>query len=320
MRDQWGLGIVEDQFDDRVSLIFQDGRLRKFKIGSYHLLEAVDRPYDVTDRIVSNLESMSGKKKKRAARKATTKPVSLDEQVQFFVGLFEEGFSGGDYTDEHRGDGRKRPLKRHRDAMVEHAQALGKTSFAKKRREGEYKELFDVMAQTLNSTDLISPKERKGFSKIKPRHHEALADSLYALLHGGSALHARFDGFVRALESAMGATPSWSLATALLAAVHPEEHVVINEKTVAQQALWMAPGVAVGQVPSGVLYERLLSMIGQVRTFLEENALDPRDMFDIVNFMLLTLKPAARKKIVSERRARASVAPAAKSEQAREAA
>lgn len=319
-RDQWGLGIVENRYDDRISLIFQDGRLRRFKSGFYHLLEAVDRPFDVTHRIVTNLESMSGNKKKRASRKSTVKPVSLEEQLGLFETLFNDGFSGEDYLQEHRGDGRKRPLKRHRDEIIERASALSKSSFSKMRRAGSYDEIFDVMAAALNATDLISPKERKEFSKIKPTQHEALADALYALLHGGSALHTRFDGFVRALESAMGATPSWALATALLAAVHPEEHILINEKSVAQQALWMAPGVAVGHVPSGVLYERLLGMIAQVRTFLEDSDLHPRDMFDVLNFMLLTLKPAARKKIVSGRRTRTAITREGDPQQEREAA
>ncbi len=319
-RDQWGLGIVEERFDDRVSLIFQDGRMRKFKNGFYHLLEAVDRPYDVTDRIVTNLESMSGKKKKSAARKSTTKPVSLEEQLEFFSGLFADGFVGEEYISEHRGDGRKRPLKRHRDAIIERAQTLNKSGFSKRRRAGEHKELFDEMAHVLNSTDLISPKERKGFAKIKPKHHEALADSLFALLYGGSAFHTRFDGWVRTLESAMGSTPSWGLATALLAAVHADEHCIINQKTVATQAQWMAPGVAVGTVPSGVLYERLLGMIQKVKSFLEEQDMEPADMFDVVNFMVLTLKPAARKKIQTARRSRKSIAKVAAQDQAREAA
>ncbi len=300
-REQWGLGVVIRKLDDRVRIQFQDGRLRTFKRGYYHLIDAVDRPLDVTLRLVEALEAMTDEG--RQPRSGTERrPVSMDEQIACFRELFEGGFQDPAYARHHRGDGRKRPLKRHRDPLLEKAEALSRMAMSLHLGAADFGAIHAAAAAVVSQTDLVSAKERKAFAAIAPEHHEAIATTLYALLHGSSRLPVRFDAHVRALEAAMGKAPSWALATVVCAAAHPQAHVVVREKVLALQAVWMAPGLSVSERPMGILYERLVEMTKGVKAHLEAADLAPRDTIDVTDFMWATLRPKAQERILERRR------------------
>lgn len=300
-RTQWGLGIVLEKGHDRIRVQFQDGRSRSFKHGYYHLFEPVDRRLDVAMGIVEALRSMSGETSSRPSEKK--RPVTLDEQIAYFAELYPEGFEGEEYTAEHRGDERKRPLKRHRDALIALAkEELDKKALSKLLKDGDTKAVWEAAGRVVASTDLVKVAERKRFLAIKKTHHDAVANGLHALLHGQSPITQRFDAMVAWLERAMGEAPSWELATVLLGAFHPDEHVVVRENVFSRQAVWMAAGLTIPKRPMGILYERLLNMAKTVREELEGADMAPRDLLDVHDFMWLTLKPAAQKKIREQRR------------------
>lgn len=300
-REMWGLGIVLARDDDRVKMQFQDGRTRSFANGYYHMLDAVDRPLDLTRSVVNALCSMVDDE---AAPRATgPEPVSFDEQIRFFQAKYPAGFHDAEYMERHRGDGRKKPLKRQRDGLVEKAVKLQKTQMSKWMKAGEYAEIHKAAKGVANVTDLVAAKERKLFASIGEEHHEMLATSLHALLHGTSKLVARMDGFIRTLTTAMGTAPSWGLASVFLGAVHPEQHVVVRGKVLALQCAWMAPGLSVSDNPMGILYERLANMTKDVKARLGEAGFEPRDMLDVTDFMWATLRPMAQKEILKMRSA-----------------
>lgn len=301
LRDKWGLGMVIRKLDDRVHMQFQDGRKRTFVNRFYHLIEAVDRPLDATMGIVSGLRSMfEGMEDDLLMTNERRKdPVSLDEQILYFRELFEDGFQSQAYAESHRGDGRKRPLKRHRDAAVKKAaEVLPKKAFS-----GDPSDVHAAASKVLNLTDLVPAKERKAFAAIEPEHHEAVATTLRALLYGESKLTNRFDAWVRALERALGEAPSWQLATALPALIAPDEHPAVRIGIYERQAKWMAPGLRTSDRPMGLLYTRLDAMMTAMRERMVEKGLSPRDLLDVRDFMWLTLKPAGRKRIMEIRSA-----------------
>lgn len=301
-REQWGLAIVLDKEDDRVHMQFQDGRKRTFKKGWYHLLNAVDRRLDVTLGIVDALQDMAGRKRRRSSKRTVT----LDEQIAYFAEeLFENGFRGEEYTAHHRGDGRKRPLKRHRDGLLALAEEkLGRRSMLKALTEGNPSDVHEAAGEVVASTDLVKVKERKTFLAMDAEHHAAFANALFAVLYGKAPLAKTFGGLVAALERGMGDTPTWELATLFLGVMKPKEHAVIRFNTHSRQATFMAPGLVMPDRPMGTLYERLLKMTLGVREALEEADLSPRDNLDVFDFMWATLRPNAQKAI----RARAAKA------------
>ncbi len=300
LRHQWGLGVVLRRLDDRVDLQFQDGRARTFKQGFYHLFEPVDRRFDVASGIVEALMNMSGAGTRRAPK---ARPVTLEEQVAYFRELYPDGFRGDAYTEERRGDGRKRPLKRHRDALVANArEKLAKRALADALAAGDATAVHAAAGEVISGTDLVKVKERKRFLAMDAGLHAPVANAIHALLHGQSPLTGRLDALVAWLERALGEAPSWELATVLLGAMRPEEHFVMREPVIARQAVFMAPGLSVPQRPMGILYERLRAMAEEVQQHLVEEDLAPRDMLDVHNFMWLTLKPAAQRQIRERRR------------------
>lgn len=300
-KEDWGLGIVLRRLDDRIEMQFQDGRQRTFKYGFYHLFEAVDRRLDVAMGIVDALRSMSGDT--TSARSDRKQPITLEEQVAFFRDVFPEGFGGEDYAEAHRGDERKRPLKRHRDALVASAKEhLAKKALLDALKNEDPAAVHAAAGKVVASTDLVKVGERKAFLDIDEKMHEPVANALQALLHGNSALVPRIDAVVAWLERSLGETPSWELVTVLLGALHPHDHVVVRENVFSRQAVFMAPGLTIPKRPMGILYERLLSMAKSVREHLEEEGLKPRDLLDVHDFMWLTLKPASQRTIRERRR------------------
>lgn len=303
-REKWGLGILQTVMDDRIQMQFQDGRNRYFKKGYYHLLDAVDRPMNVAAGIVDALQQMMPEED-RPERKNRILPPSMEEQIEYLRTLFPGGFQDEDYAEHHRGDGRKRPLKRHRDALVARAEKY----LTRKTLQGDPHEAFKASCKVITVTGLVGAKERKKYKAIEEEHHEDVMTALRALLYGKSKLIQRFDAYVRALEKAMGETPSWELATVFPAAVKPKEHPPVRARVQSLQAQWMAPGLLVSDRPMGLLYERLVTMTKGVEDLLNEAGLEPRDFLDIYDFMWITLKPAGQKKIMAARQKRQLMEP-----------
>ena len=298
-RESWGLGILQRVMDDRIQMQFQDGRNRTFKKGYYHLLDAVDRPMNVASGIVDALQSMMPEDD-RPERNRRILPPSIEEQIEYLRERFPGGFQDEAYAEYHRGDGRKRPLKRHRDALVARAaKHLTRTVL-----QGDPTEAHKATCKVLTVTGLVGAKERKAYKAIEAEHHDTVIAALRALLFGRSKLVGRMDTYVRALETAMGEAPSWELATVFLGAVHPKEHVVVRARVLSLQAEWMAPGLLVSDRPMGLLYERLVTMTKGVHDLLVEAGLEPRDYLDLHDFMWVTLKPAGQKRIMAMRQKR----------------
>lgn len=304
-RAQWGLAIVVRKLDDRAIVQFQDGRLRKFKEGYYHMLESVDRPYDVTMELVDALRSMlpDEDQKKREKRR---RPIEIDEQVEYFGEKYDGGFVAEDYTTTHRGDGRKRPLKRHRDGLV----AKAAEKLTRKALSGDLEVAWKGMVSVLKMSDLVAAKERKVFAGIDEDDRQDVVDAVRVLLYGKALLTQRFDACVSVMERAMGQTPSWPLMTFYPGVVHAKEEVVVAPDLYQRQARWMAPGLRCSDRPMGLLYERMRAMVQGVREALLKREFEPRDMLDVRDFMWLTLKPAARTRILEMRAKRRLMQPA----------
>lgn len=317
-RADWGLGIVVGARGDRLDLQFQDGQQRTFKKGFYHLLDAVDRQLDVTLRIVDGLETMASESGGAPKRKRTL-PITITEQIAYFLHLYPDGFADVGYAEHHRGDRRKRPLIRHRDALIARAQEqLSKANLRRALASDDFAAVHRAAHEVIASTDRVSLKERKAFAAMDAAHHAAFADGVHALLHGTSPLIARIDGYTTTLERALGHSPSWPLVTVLLGAVHPHDHVVVEERVFARQAEWSAPGASISSRPMGFVYERLRSMAHGVRDALLAAGLKPRDLLDVTALMEITRKPKAQAFVEAGRADTAEESPAA--EQARAAA
>lgn len=300
-REEWGLGVVLEERVDRVTMQFQDGRTRAMHLDYWELIEPADRSYDLARALVTALEEMAPEELRRDWRKAP-RPISLEEQTALFRELFPEGFRSAAYTEEHRTDGRKRFLKRHRDGMLAMAaQSLSRAALRDLEESEGATAVHDVLRRVLEVSSIVPAKERLLFAKLAPEHHARVADAVRGLLHGKAPVAQRLDSWVRTLELALGEAPSWELATYFLGAVHPDTLPMVHPSAFERQAQFMAPGLRVGSRPMGILYQRLVAMLTDVRARLREDGLDPRDLLDVHDFIYLTLKTAGRDRILAMR-------------------
>jgi hypothetical protein len=78
--------------------------------------------------------------------------------------------------------------------------------------------------------------------------------------------------------------------------------VAVRPTVLSKQAQWAYPRLRYHTKPEGRVYTRILTMARTVRDTLIKAGHVPKDMLDIYDFMLVTLRPAAQKVLDEVRR------------------
>lgn len=301
----WGHGILAWQRDTKRGVQFEDGKLRVFKEGYYHLLEEVDLPLDRTHRILARLDRALGRRE--AARRCGMDGaalLSIEDQIKIFALQYPAGFQGDAWTKKMRGPGTKKSLKRHRDPAIRvAAELLAEDTLAGHISEERHDLVLEATLTVLKTTSLVTPAQLRSLQALPPHRHARFAQSLQELLYGEGERRRCFEEFVRAMGD-----PCWELATALPALVHPDTDVCVHARRFKQQALWMAPRMEHARSPNAAAYQRYLAMACAMRDKLQKAGLEPRDLLDVLDFIHSTLTPSARKLL--ERVPTADAAPA----------
>lgn len=311
-RNEWGLAIMAWDRQGRRAYQFEDGVLRVFANGFHSLMEPVDRPIaeaqPIIDRLVVKLaENDAEAATARKAAASKPQPLSVEDQVAFFITQYEKGFFDAAWRHDVRGSDAKRRLKRHRDPAISSArEILSAERLSKLMADQQFGKIYEDVSKVLESSDLVTPAQLKVLANVDARHHQSLARAVRDLLYGDGPSEQRFGKFLETLTEATGSAPSWQLATALGALVHPEAHVCVRATTFREQAKSMAPRLDVKNVPSAAAYERLVAMAKSVHDKLKAHDLAPRDLMDVYDFMRVTLAPKARKQVEALRASRSA--------------
>lgn len=300
-RPQWGLAILADSSPTKRRYQFEDGRLRSFKEGFFHLFKTVDRPYDETMRITARLEAELDIAMARVTvaedSKQTRSVVPFPAQVDHFKLTYPEGFNDPAYLSGVRGAGLERTLKRHRDPLlVLGAEQFTEDVLAAIKSSGAYGKIVDSVIAALECTDLARKPDIAPLRDLDEAGRDTFGAAFLAVLEAEQGEVAkRFDELCRTFKAP--SAPTWATLTVALAAARPNVHTFIRLSVMREQARWMAPRLKVGSKPDGKTYERLRSMLAMTRRKLEQAELAPNDNFDSVDFMWLTLRPKERKVI-----------------------
>ncbi|HRE88188.1 MAG TPA: hypothetical protein PK095_03525 [Myxococcota bacterium] len=324
-RPDWGLAILdsEDQLHRRYQ--FQDGELRTIRKGFYQLLEPVDRPLDEQARISERLEAARdvSRARKEIVETSSSSLVSLPDQVGHFKATYPGGFADPRYTEQVRGEGAGRRLKRQRDPLIEQArEALAEDKLRGWLEDSEdMSPMREALLGVLKATDLVKRDELEIVASLTPSALSRVAEVLLAIWEdensqGGEADPAndnsssdrahdtieldheqQFDALVAALT--VETEPRWCLPTTILAALFPDSYPPVRHNIYREQARWMAPRFKLDRTPSGRQYQRLRAMTAQVRQKLAREALEARDLFDVWDFMWETLRPKAKEALAS---------------------
>ena len=298
-RPEWGGALIAWERDGKRGYQFEDGRLRIFTPDHYHLLEPIDASTDRV-RTLRALLGMPAEKPAEATTPATDAP-SLDEQVEYFRANYPGGFSGAKWRAEHRGGG-GRSRKRHRDPAIALARKqltqahLASCLEGRRDRDG-----VASLANVLGESDLVPWAHVRCLPELPPNRAGALLVGLFDLLFGRSSLQVRMTQWVHALHRGTDRKPTWPLATAPLALFSPGQHICVHRASFIAQApaMELRPRVAVS--PTGTEYAPLLAMAERLREHLTSVECVPADLFDVHDFMALTLSAAAAREIAARR-------------------
>ena len=302
-RKQWGLAVLTWERDGKRAFQFEDGELRVFAEAFYKLLQEVETPPEQAARLMAKLGRQGGLGK--GDGKSEERLLTAAEQVQVFLEQFPDGFEGAEWKSEHRGEGASRRLKRHRDGAADSArEQLSKEALDELIAAGDHGEVLKRMIDVVHGSDLVTRAQAEPVATATASPE--LSAGLRDLLYGSGDFEARFDEYCRLLLEAGRKQISWPLASAVQALVQPEAHVAVRPTVLSKQAQWAYPRLRYSTKPEGKVYTRILTMARTVRDALAKAGQPPKDMLDVYDFMLVTLRPAAVK-ILDEVRRRAEL-------------
>jgi hypothetical protein len=294
-KPQWGLAVLAWERNGRRAFQFEDGRMRKIRKGYYDLLEPVEDPEGTLEGVREGL-----RKRLTTARGGTSRPSALEpvcsfqQQVDLFTKLYPGGFQDTAWIKEKRGSVDGSSLKRHREPAVAAAREALDPDRAGSLLEGDghtkvAESIFDVLADT----DLVPLSHVKLLRRLEPEETSEFAEVSFALAHGEAPFEDRFRAHLEFLTSVLGGRPSWRVATALPALLHPTEEVPVRRSAFVRQAGSIAPTGTYSRKPRVPSYRSFRRMSRQVRTRLQEMGHEPADFLDVHDFIWTTLRKSA---------------------------
>jgi hypothetical protein len=312
-RPEWGLAVLAWERDGKRAYLFEGGMLKVLAEPFFGLMQPMTEPpadgASIVQRLAKHLEANESI---RTSTRATLPPnVSLEDQLGLFKGEYSGAFAGNEWQDKVRGLGQQRRLKRHRNAAIEHARTeLAQPKLDEYLQGKRYGEAWTHLAEVLAATDLAPPKQ---VETLRGRAEKATAQSvevLSALLHGDGAFAECFDSFVKELRRILGLSPSWELATATIALVHPEVHVCVRKTSFQRQAEMRLTPIPNSQRPNSQGYVAFLELAKTTMNDLAALDAKAEDFLDVHDFLKMTTTPSAIRRIEAVRRAvnRATIA------------
>ncbi len=305
-RPDWGVAVLLWHAEGKRGYRFSDGNTRVFKRGYFHLMRTTEPNPAERDQLTAYLRhERSPSRRATASRPAKPRSdISLNDQIEYFRSQFPDGFRGQKWQHAHRRAPR-RALQRHRDRAIELARdRLSRDAIDEALRAGQAVQVVADLVAVLAATDLVTAAHRNKLLGLADWQAERLARSLRELLWGDLSLRTRLGGWISSLAVATSSkTATWGLTTAPLALVHPTEHVAVRYSSFTAQGEQMVPPYAPGRFASASRYQGALAVAQQVRDRLRAHGLEPADLFDVHDFMSVTLRADALRAIAARKSA-----------------
>lgn len=304
-RESWGLAVLAWERDGKRGYLFQDGALRIIAHDFARFMVEVDRPLSEVEDLLKRLAKEVGRRFEPSSDKKESPArvdagLSFSDQMRIFETEYADGFVGAEWTKSIRGEGVKKRLKRHRDAAITQAQELlGQERLSELLTSDKHDTIWKDALAVLDATDLVPKAQLKPYRIEDATKVRALAEALVKHLHGDGDEQERHAHFLKQLREVSGKSVPWQVATALASLVHPANHVCIRPTSFQLQARSMAPRLPALSHASASSYARYLAMAKRIAAKLSDDALKPRDLMDVHDFVRLTTRPAAKKLLAS---------------------
>ncbi len=294
-KPEWGLAILAWERNGRRAFQFEDGELRKIRKGYYDLLEPVEDPDGTLEGVRAGLKKRVAVGRGDRPAPGTLEPVcSFRQQVDLFTRLYPGGFQDPAWIEDKRGSTDGPSLKRHREPAVAAARkALDPERAGGLLESDGHGEVADSLADVLTGTDLVPLSHVKLLRRLEPEEKAEYAELSFALAHGEAPFEDRFRAHLGFLTGILGGRPSWRVATALPALLHPAREVAVRRSAFLRQAGSIAPTGSYARKPRVPAYRSFRRMSRQVRSRLEEMGHEPTDFLDVHDFIWATLRKSA---------------------------
>lgn len=298
---EWGMGILAWEGPRRRRYQFQDGRMRTIGKGHYDKMVPVEAPPENARAVVAELSvGLDAARARRRLEKidpeARRELMSLADQTLLFSHEFPGGFKGEKWLTEKRGQDVTRKLKRLRNPVLAMAaEVLSKEALDRAIASDLCMEHMDAIIEVLKRTDLVRMKDEVSrLVDLTGLERKQAIIAIRGLLYGDDRLAWRFDALITALTPLGASPPSWPLVTVFGALALPKEHVVVRPSVFRKQAQWAAPTLEHQARPHGKLYEAYVEMVQLVDRSLFRRGLEPQDLIDVYDFMVVTSRKNAK--------------------------
>lgn len=303
-KPEWGTAVIAWERDGKRAYLFDSGMVKVLAEPFYTLMAPVTDSVESSElaaRLTGHLER-NGSLSQRT-RTAPSVRFSLQQQLDWFVDEYPGGFTGEAWEKKARGSADMRRLKRHRGPAIADAQAkLNPEALEKLAANEQSTETLKLITDLLFETDLVATAQLDQLKNKAKKAPKELPKVLYSLLYSPNLedMAPHFDDFVHVLTKTLGTSPSWELATSLLALVKPGVHVCVRRAAFARQAEWIKPDLNLTKQPTSLGYAGFLRLAHEVNDKLTELGHTPDDLFDVHDFIRFATTTAAQQKMLGE--------------------
>lgn len=304
VRVDWGVAVLAGETDGKRSYLFENGSERTLARGFYQLMQRMDKPNADQCKAYAKLSGILAARNHNVSGQPSG--MSVVDQLTKFHATFAAGFADPRWVTDVRGEGAVKRLPRHRQPILQDAQEqLSQQALDTLIQDQHFSQVWEQATSLMGQSGLVSAAKLK-HDPTAPEQQRALAVSLRELLYGAAKYELRFDHFVHAFSAAFREYPQWELVTALPALVHPNAHVCVDATLFRKQLKVSNSHKTVGAQPSSSGYNAFLGVIRLVAKALTDQGEEPRDLFDVRDFIAFTLKPEkapAKEKVFREKSA-----------------
>ena len=290
LRRRWGRAVMVWERADKRAFQFEDGALRIFKSGFYHLLTEVELADEEAERLAERLIRQAEREDDDTPATAAGSPVpgelAVAERLAWLRQRYPGDFGGERWQRELRHAVRRQ--RRHRDPIVAQAQARLVPDAAPLA-------LAEALGALAGETDLVGPKIGPGILALAEADRARLGEGLAQLLQPEIPAAIRLERWLDRLVLVVPELVCWSLVTLPLALVAPQEHILVRRTMARREAA--LHGIALPVAPSAPVYAQLQGAYLRLRDALIAQGAPPKDLLDVYDFVRITLSPTAQRQL-----------------------
>ncbi|HKY39275.1 MAG TPA: hypothetical protein VJN18_25230 [Polyangiaceae bacterium] len=281
-RKDWGVGVLSGVRDGKRTYLFEGGEERIMGSGAHDMMRKIS-PLDPDQQ--NTLARLTALVARRQGLPDASKAIGvmLLDQLANLRRVFPQGFADPAWQKEKRAASVRKSL------LPDAKEQLSLKTLDAQLKAQQLDAVWASVSKILLATDWVPADELKSAPGLGLG---LLAGAVRELLYGSATLEQRVDRFVVAYETACRRPPRWETATALLAVMFPDDHVLVDLASFRKQLKILGSKGTLPQRPTGPGYARCVNAARIIASKLIEHGEVPQDLLDIHDFIRFTLKPS----------------------------